>query len=137
MARGEWLARDDRGASAVEFVMMSVLLVMLLFAVLQVAVYVYVRNVVAASAADGARFAASSGADIASGGEHASGGIRAGLSQAAAARIACVSRRSLDSDSGLATVAVRCRGRLRPILLPVGLRFRVDVTASALQEQGP
>ena len=38
--------------------MISVLLLMLLFAVLQAAVYFYVRNVAASSVADAARFAA-------------------------------------------------------------------------------
>jgi hypothetical protein len=55
--------RDERGAAVVDFVLMSVLLVMLLFAVLQVAVYFYARNVVAASAADAARYAAAEGVD--------------------------------------------------------------------------
>ena len=50
----------DRGAAIAEFVMISVLLIFLLFAVLQVAILLYVRTIVAASAADGARYAASS-----------------------------------------------------------------------------
>ena len=44
--------------------MVSILIVMLLLAVLQVAVYVHVRNVVTASAQEGARYAAN--ADVAS-----------------------------------------------------------------------
>jgi len=44
----------------------------LLFSVLQVAVYCYVRNVVAASPADGARLAAAAGVDYARGGFRAS-----------------------------------------------------------------
>ena len=44
--------RADDGAAVVDFVLISTLLVFLLFAVLQVAVYFYARNVVAASAAD-------------------------------------------------------------------------------------
>ena len=47
--------------------MMSVLLLMLLFGVLQVAVYFYARNVAAASAADAARYAAAEGIDPAAG----------------------------------------------------------------------
>jgi Flp pilus assembly protein TadG len=131
------VGRIDRGASVVEFVMMCGLLVVLLFGVLQVAVYVYVRNVVAASAADGARFAAAAGADLPSGGQRAAGLIDAALSRSTAHRLSCVSTRSVDAPSGLATVAVRCRGRLRPVLLSVGLPIAIDVTSSALQEHSP
>lgn len=127
--------RDDRGSSVAEFVMMSVLLLVLLFGALQVAVYVYVRNVVQASAADGARFAASSGAGIAAGGARASSLVRDGLSGSAARRIACDARLDRDATSGLAIVAVRCHGRLRPVLLPVGLAVTIDVTGSSLQER--
>jgi hypothetical protein len=52
--------------------MISVLLVFLLFAVLQVAVFFHMRNIVAASAADGARFAAAAGVHYARGGFGAS-----------------------------------------------------------------
>ena len=52
--------------------MISVLLVFLFFSVLQVAVFCYVRNVVAASPVDGARFAAAAGVDYARGGFRAS-----------------------------------------------------------------
>lgn len=127
----------DRGAGVAEFVMMAVLLLLLLFGALQVAVYVYVRNVVQASAADGARLAASSGADIAGGGARASELIGAGLSRTAARRIACRGSRSRDTASGLATIAVRCRGRLSPVLLPLGVGLTIDVTGLSLQEQRP
>ena len=48
----------ERGSAVVDFVLVSVLILALLLAVLQVAVYVHVRNVVAASAQEGARYAA-------------------------------------------------------------------------------
>jgi Flp pilus assembly protein TadG len=48
----------DRGSAVVEFVLVSLLIMLLLLAVLQVAVYVHVRNVVTASAQEGARYAA-------------------------------------------------------------------------------
>jgi Flp pilus assembly protein TadG len=127
----------DRGASVVEFAMIVGLLVFVLFAVLQVAVYAYASNVVAASAADGARFAASAGADLAAGGERASTLIRAGLSASAARQVSCRGERSVDAPSGLATVTVRCVGRLRPIVVPLGVRLTIDVSSSVLQEQRP
>ena len=49
---------SERGSAVVDFVLVSILIVTLLLAVLQVAVYVHVRNVVTASAQEGARYAA-------------------------------------------------------------------------------
>ena len=48
----------ERGSAVVDFVLVGVLVVALLLAVLQVAVYVHLRNVVVASAQQGARYAA-------------------------------------------------------------------------------
>ena len=53
----------ERGSAVVDFVLVSVLIVVLLLAVLQVAVYVHVRNVVTASAQEGARYAANADVD--------------------------------------------------------------------------
>ena len=47
--------RDDRGSGVVEFVLVVVLLVLLLFAVLQIAVWFYARSIVASATADAAR----------------------------------------------------------------------------------
>ncbi len=57
----------ERGSAVVDFVMVSLLIVALLLAVLQVAVYVHVRNVVTASAQEGARYAANADVDSAVG----------------------------------------------------------------------
>ena len=57
----------EQGSAVVEFVLVSVLIVVLLLAVLQVAVYVHVRNVVTASAQEGARYAANADVDSALG----------------------------------------------------------------------
>src|SRR5438094_6557123 len=48
----------EHGNAVVDFVLVSLLIVTLLLPVLQVAVYVHVRNVVTASAQEGARYAA-------------------------------------------------------------------------------
>ena len=79
---GRTTRQFDGGAAVIEFVMMSVLLVFLLFAVLQVAVYFYARNIVAASAADAARYAANAGVDPASGGPRADALIRTATGRA-------------------------------------------------------
>ena len=48
----------ERGSAVVDLRLVSVLIVALLLAVLQVAVYVHVRNVMTASSQEGARYAA-------------------------------------------------------------------------------
>lgn len=115
---------------------MSVLLVFLLFAVLQVAVYFYARNIVAASAADAARYAANAGVDPAAGGVRADELIRHGIGTGEGRRIACRGTTTTDPASGLAVATVRCRGRLKLTFLPVDLPLWIDVTTSSLKE-GP
>ena len=118
----------------VEFVLISVLLVMLLFAVLQVAVLFYARNVIAASAADGARYAAASNMAPAAGGTRAEAEISQGLTARLSQGVPCAGTISLDEQSGLTTTMVRCTGRIRSIFLPFGAFVRIDVTARALTE---
>jgi Flp pilus assembly protein TadG len=48
----------DRGSAAVDFVMVGSLVTLLFLAVIQVCIDVHVRNVIAACAADGARYGA-------------------------------------------------------------------------------
>lgn len=129
--------RREQGAAIVDFVLVSVLIVFLLFAVLQVAVFFYVRNIVSASAANGARYAAASGVDYADGGTRA----RELLSRAAAASVArgvvCTGRPGADPATGLQLAVVQCEGRIRSIFLPVGALVHIGVTASALKEPAP
>jgi Flp pilus assembly protein TadG len=138
VARDYRISRQtDRGAAVIEFVMMSVLLVFLLFAVLQVAVYFYARNIVAASAADAARYAANAGVDPASGGPRADELIRTGIGAAEGSRIPCQGRTTTDAASGLTVATVHCRGRLKLTFLPLELPLWIDVTTSALKEGTP
>jgi Flp pilus assembly protein TadG len=130
-------ASGDGGAALVEFVLMSVLLVLLLFAVLQVALYFYARNVIASAAADGARYAANAGVDPGSGAHRAAELIAGGLNASAAGEVPCTSAASTDAASGLATVTVRCRGRMPLLLLPLQLPLTIDVQSSVLQETPP
>ena len=128
---------SDRGTSVVEFVMMVILLVGLLMAVLQVAVYMYIRNIVGASAAAGARYAANAGVDVRQGGPRASEALRAGLSPSAARRIPCTGREIVDAASGLAVATVRCHGAPRMVWLPLTVPLSIDVTAAVLKEAEP
>lgn len=127
----------EHGAAIAEFVLVSVLLIFLLFAVLQVAVYFYVRNIVAASAADGARYAAGSGVDYAAGGVRASALVGKGLTSGVAQDIPCTGGAAADAATGLPLAVVRCAGRIRSIFLPIGAFVSIDVRSGALKEGHP
>lgn len=114
--------------------LISVLLVMLLFAVLQVALLFYARNVIAASAADGARYAAASNMAPVAGGTRAEAEISQGLTSRLSHGVPCAGTISRDEQSGLATTMVRCTGRIRSVFLPFGEFVSIDVTARALTE---
>jgi Flp pilus assembly protein TadG len=118
-------------------VLLSVLLVLLLFAVLQVAVFVYARNVVSAAAADAARYAANAGVDPADGDARARQVLRDGLPDRAAAAIACHSEDAVDTPSGLDVARVRCRGRLPMLLLPFDIPLDIDVSSAVVKEHAP
>lgn len=127
----------DAGAAVVEFVMISVLLILLLFAVLQVGVYYYARNIVSASAADAARYAAAAGVSSSAGGPRAEALIAQGLGSRQASQITCTSGPGTDASSGLAVITVHCVGRVRAFLAPVDIPLQVDFTSSALKESSP
>jgi Flp pilus assembly protein TadG len=129
--------RADAGAAVVDFVLVAVLLVMLLLGVLQTAVYFYAENIVAASAADGARYAAAEGVPAGAGGVRAEAAVRQGLDAADAAAIHCSAALGVDRASGLVVTTVHCAGRLRLLFLPLGLPLTVDATSSALREGRP
>lgn len=124
----------DRGAAIAEFAMITVLLVFLLFAVLQVAVFFYVRNIVAASAADGARYAAGVDVQYASGAARATDEIRHGLTGGVAQDVPCQGGPGTDGDSGLPVAVVHCQGKVRSFFLPIGALLDIDVTSRALKE---
>lgn len=114
--------------------MVSVLLLMLLFGVLQVAAVFYIRNIVAASAADGARYAAGADVATAEGAPRASDLIRRGLSDSAAREIRCQAAQVAYGDSGLQLTRVECRGRIRSLFVPVGRFISIDIVGRAVKE---
>jgi Flp pilus assembly protein TadG len=128
------LGGRDRGAAVTEFVMISILLIFLLFAVLQVALLFYVRTIVSASAADGARYAARSNVDAAAGGDRASREVADSLSDSAARSVPCTGTLGADPVSGLQTTTVRCQGHIKSVFWPIGAFVRIDVTARSLTE---
>lgn len=118
----------------VEFCLMSVLLVMLLFAVVQVAAVFYVRSVASAAAADGARYAANAGVPAQAGGERAAALLSQALSPGMARRLPCAGGLVAEAGSGLVTAEVRCRGTIRSVFLPVGALVTVDVSGQSLKD---
>jgi Flp pilus assembly protein TadG len=125
---------DDAGVAVVEFVMISGLLVLLLFGVLQVAAVLYVRSVVAASAADGARYAAAAGIGGAAGGTRADQVKAQALSASLSSGIPCTGREEVDPGSGLRVVDVECTGHIRSIFVPAGLFVDIHVRSRSLDE---
>src|ERR1700712_4864460 len=93
----------ERGSAVVDFVMVSILIVTLLLAVLQVAVYVHVRNVVTASAQEGARYAANADVDSGIGAVRTVEVVARATSRQTAEGLACTSGEVAD-PSGLTLV---------------------------------
>ena len=77
--------------------MVSILIVTLLLAVLQVAVYVHVRNVVTASAQEGARYAANADVDSAVGAARTVEVVARATSAQTAQGLACTSVEEVDA----------------------------------------
>jgi len=124
-------AGDDRGAAVADFVMVGALVILLFLAALQVGIDYYVRNVVSACLADGARYGAN--ADVASstaGAAKANEEIARSLGSSYAAAFAAPP----TAVDGAPVVTVRARIRL-PLLawfLPIGPT--VDATGEAIEE---
>ena len=123
----------ERGSAVVDFVLVSVLILALLLAVLQVAVYVHVRNVVVASAQEGARYAAN--ADVASdvGAARTVQIVGQATSQRTAEGLACTSGEEPD-PSGLTLVVVRCTGSVPTLFAALGDLLPLNATGRALKE---
>jgi Flp pilus assembly protein TadG len=113
--------------------MVSILIVMLLLAVLQVAVYVHVRNVVTASAQEGARFAANADVDSATGAARTLEVVGRATSVQTAAGLTCTSAEEVDG-SGLTLVVVRCSGSVPALLASLGSLLPLEVTGRAVKE---
>ena len=123
----------ERGSAVVDFVMVSVLILTLLLAVLQVAVYVHVRNVVTASAQAGARYAANADVDSASGAARTVEVVARATSEQTASGLRCSSTEEVDA-SGLILVVVRCSGAVPALLGSLGDLLPLEVTGRAVKE---
>jgi Flp pilus assembly protein TadG len=123
----------ERGSAVVDFVLVSVLIVVLLLAVLQVAVYVHVRNVVTASAQEGARYAANADVDSSLGAGRTVEVVAGATSEQTAQGLSCTSAEEVD-PSGLTLVVVRCSGSVPSLLADLGNLLPVEVTGRAVKE---
>jgi Flp pilus assembly protein TadG len=123
----------ERGSAVVDFVMVSLLIVALLLAVLQVAVYVHVRNVVTASAQLGARYAANADVDSSSGAARTVEVVAQATTVQTAEGLTCTSREQLDS-TGLTLVVVECSGSVPALLATLGNLLPLNVTGRAVKE---
>ena len=130
--RGGWaLSVGERGSAAVEFTLVGLLVVALVLGVLQVGLYLHLRNVVTASLAEGAREAANADRDCADGTARAYDLIRrsAGRRVADGLRFGC----EQTVSDGVALVRVRAQGPLPLLFPPVG-SVAVDAAAHAVEE---
>ena len=127
-------AEGERGSAVVDFVLVSVLILALLLAVLQVAVYVHVRNVVVASAQEGARYAANADVPSDVGAARTVQIVGQATSQRTAEALACTSGEEPD-PSGVTLVVVRCEGRVPALLASLGNLLPLSVTGRAIKEQ--
>lgn len=122
----------DRGSAVVDFVLVGTLVTLLFLAVLQVAVDVHVRNVLAACVADGARFGANADvADADAGAAKANELIASSLGRGFAHATAAAVQDRVD-DVPVITVSVRVRLPLLAWFLPDGPT--VTATGHALLE---
>jgi Flp pilus assembly protein TadG len=126
----------ERGSAVVDFVLVSLLIIALLLAVLQVAVYVHVRNVVTASAQEGARYAANADVDSSYGAARTVEIVARATSQRTATGLSCTSAEEPDA-TGLTLVVVRCSGSVPTVFAALGNLLPLDVTGRAVKENAP
>lgn len=124
--------RDD-GAAVVEFVLVTVLLLALFLIVVQVGVALHVRNVLTASAAEGARFGAAADRSPDEGAARAKEAIAQALGNTIANSMDCRPVAGVAVD-GAPVVDIRCTGPLPVVFLPAG-PLSITVHGHALEEQ--
>ena len=123
----------ERGSAAVDFVLVALPLLALLLGILQVAAYLHLRNVVVASAAEGARRAAVADRSTRDGGRQAERVLARGVSPRVAEGVHCTATEEAGV-AGAVLVTVRCRGAVPALLALTGPVLPVDATAHTLKE---
>jgi Flp pilus assembly protein TadG len=121
--------RDDRGSAIVEFTVVGVLLTVLFLAVLQLGLALHVRNTLAASAAEGARYAANADRDPIDGEAVARQLIRDSLADSFARGVTS----GFETVDGVPTVYVQVDATL-PLVGLIGPPRGIRVRGHALEE---
>lgn len=112
--------RRDRGSAAVDFVLVGSLVTLLFLAVVQVGIDYHVRNVLAACAAEGARYGANADiADPQAGADKANQLITSTLGPSYAQAVAPAEQDAVDG-APVVTVVVHARLPLVAWFLPAG-----------------
>lgn len=128
MERGQ----GQEGAAVVEFVLVSVLLLTMFLIVFQIGVVLHVRNVLIASAAEGARYGAAADRSADEGTVRAKQAIAQALGQGTADSMTCIALPGSAID-GAPEVDIRCSGPLPLVFLPAG-PLSITVHGHALEE---
>ena len=123
--------RRDAGSSTVEFTLVSVLLVGLFLAVLQLGFVLHTRNVLIASAQEGARYAANADRGPVDALDRTRAVVATALSDTVADRMSYDAQEVVRE--GLLTVEVTVRGPLPLVFLPAG-PMSITVRGHALEE---
>jgi TadE-like protein len=123
------MIRRDDGSAVVEFTLVSILLVTLFLAVLQVGLVIHVRNTLVASAAEGARYAANADRGFVDGVRRTQTEIARAISPGFADD---VDARYVERN-GVTLVEVRVRATF-PLLGLVGPADSLEVVGHAVEE---
>lgn len=120
----------DSGAAVVEFIGVLGLLLLLFLVIFQIGVVLHIRNVMAAAAADGARYAANADRTEADGAERARESIATGLSGQLAGSMTITAQPD-PTDAGVVEVTISGPA---PLFVPKLHPFRITVHGHALEE---
>ncbi|MGP6172049.1 TadE/TadG family type IV pilus assembly protein [Microbacterium sp. A204] len=123
------MASDDRGSSAVDFVLVGALLTALTLAVLQLGFAVYVRNVVHDAAVEGAHYAALADTSLAEGAERTRLAITRAVGGSYAEDITVSESDRLGHPAAVVTVRTTL-----PIIGLLGVPYGLEVDADAPME---
>lgn len=121
--------RNDRGAAAVEFVLVGLLLTTLFLGLLQLGLNLHIRNVLIASASEGARYGANADRVPEDGAAYARTLIRSALSD----RFATDVTAGVGVADGAEVVVVTVRAPL-PLVALLGPAGSLRVSGHALRE---
>jgi Flp pilus assembly protein TadG len=121
--------QSDEGSAVVEFVLVSVLVVALLLALIQLGVALYVRNTLVAAAAEGARYAAAQNREPVDGARYTAVLIDETLPGSFAGDVTA----GYEDVGGVPTIAVVVRAQI-PILGWLGPSNTLVVRGHAMEE---